>query len=115
VQEFLSVHSIFGLFNKAIAESIIFQAKTLRRDLASTVKSFVIDNPTLGSIKFAQVVNGGLDTKDFDLSLQSKQVKCLYACGEVLNVDGDCGGYNLYWAIVSGIIAGENLCKTGKV
>jgi predicted Rossmann fold flavoprotein len=110
LEEFLKKHSIFGLLHKSIAESIIFQAETFKCDLAYNIKNFVIDNLSLSSIKFAQVTNGGLDTNDFDSALQSKLVKNLYACGEVLNIDGDCGGYNLFWAFVSGIIAGENIC-----
>ena len=110
VQEFLQKHSIFGLFQKPICQSIIKQAENTGHDLATTVKNFVIENAMLGPVKFAQVVHGGLDTNEFDTTLQSKLVSNFYACGEVLNVDGDCGGYNLFWAFISGITAGENVC-----
>ena len=40
-------------------------------------------------------------------TLQSRLVPGLYACGEVLDVDGDCGGYNLQWAWSSGHLAGQ--------
>lgn len=50
----------------------------------------------------AQVTCGGLDTRDFDpVSLESKLVPGLFATGEILDVDGDCGGYNLHWAWAS--------------
>lgn len=51
----------------------------------------------------AQVTIGGVDTKDINpLTLESKLVDNLYFCGEILDVDGDCGGYNLQWAWSSG-------------
>ena len=50
---------------------------------------------------------GGLQTGEFDpQTMQSRLVPGLYACGEVLDVDGDCGGYNLQWAWSSGRLAG---------
>ena len=49
-------------------------------------------------------------TSEFDpCTMQSKLVKGLYAVGEVLDIDGDCGGYNLQWAWSSGIIAGKSI------
>ena len=55
----------------------------------------------------AQVTAGGVMTGEFDpRTMESKLVPGLYACGEVLDVDGDCGGYNLQWAWSSGRLAG---------
>ena len=55
----------------------------------------------------AQVTAGGIVTAEFDeKTMESKLVPGLYACGEVLDVDGDCGGYNLQWAWSSGSLAG---------
>ena len=55
----------------------------------------------------AQVTAGGVRTGDFDPeTMESRLVPGLYACGEVLDIDGDCGGYNLQWAWSSGICAG---------
>ena len=57
----------------------------------------------------AQVTAGGVVTSEFDPeTLESKLVSGLYACGEVLDVDGDCGGYNLQWAWSSGYVAGSH-------
>lgn len=57
----------------------------------------------------SQVTIGGISTIDFnDKTMESKLVKGLYAVGEVLDVDGDCGGYNLQWAWSSGYLAGKN-------
>ena len=60
----------------------------------------------------AQVTAGGIFTSEFDPhTMESKLVPGLYACGEVLDIDGDCGGYNLQWAWSSGRCAGENAGK----
>ena len=55
----------------------------------------------------AQVTAGGMRTTEFNPdTMESRLVPGLYACGEVLDVDGDCGGYNLQWAWSSGRMAG---------
>ena len=57
----------------------------------------------------AQVTAGGIDLKDVDPeTLQSRLVPGLYFCGEILDVDGDCGGFNLQWAWSSGYVAGNS-------
>jgi predicted flavoprotein YhiN len=58
----------------------------------------------------AQVTKGGAVTSEFNPNtMESKLVKNLYAVGEVLDIDGDCGGYNLQWAWSSGILAGRSI------
>ena len=77
------------------------------RRIARVAKRFAL--PILGVCGFdqAQVTAGGLRTDEFDpKTLESRIVPGLYACGEVLDVDGDCGGYNLQWAWSSGRLAG---------
>ena len=57
---------------------------------------------------YAQVTAGGMDCREFDpLTMESRIVPGLYAAGEVLNVDGDCGGFNLMFAFSSGLNAGD--------
>lgn len=56
----------------------------------------------------AQVTRGGLLTEQFDpASLEARELPGLFACGEALNVDGACGGFNLAWAWKSGLVAGR--------
>ena len=63
----------------------------------------------------AQVTAGGVLTDGFDPNtMESKSVSSLYACGEVLDIDGDCGGYNLQWAWSSGRCAGLHAGKETK-
>ncbi|MDD3378249.1 MAG: NAD(P)/FAD-dependent oxidoreductase, partial [Candidatus Riflebacteria bacterium] len=62
-----------------------------------------------GGFKEAMVTRGGVSLKDINCqTLESKISKNLYFCGEVLDLDGPCGGYNLQWAFTSGFIAGSN-------
>ena len=57
----------------------------------------------------AQVTVGGIKTSEFDPeTLESRICPGLYACGEVLDIDGDCGGFNLQWAWSSGRLAGRS-------
>ena len=75
--------------------------------IAAGLHSFTL--PVTGVCGFdqAQVTAGGLRTEEFDpRTMQSLLVPGLYACGEVLDIDGDCGGYNLQWAWSSGRLAG---------
>ncbi len=76
------------------------------------VKSFEIPLAEPLGMDSAQVTAGGIQTREFDPeTLESRLVPGLYACGEVLDVDGDCGGYNLQWAWSSGRCAGANAGK----
>ena len=60
------------------------------------------------SFEQAQVCRGGVDTKEVHAeTLESLYVPGLYFAGEILDVDGICGGYNLQWAWSSGYVAGE--------
>ena len=80
------------------------------RRIAGQATHFAL--PITGTCGFdqAQVTAGGLDTSEFDpRTLQSRLVPGLYACGELLDIDGDCGGYNLQWAWSSGRLAGKLL------
>jgi predicted Rossmann fold flavoprotein len=67
--------------------------------------------PVRGTMSWqnAQVTAGGVATAEVDpRTLQSRLVPGLYLSGEVLDIDGACGGYNLQWAWSSGYIAGSN-------
>ena len=70
--------------------------------------------PVTGTLDFdqAQVTAGGASLKDFDIrDMQSLRAPGLFAAGEVLDVDGDCGGFNLQWAWSSALMAAEGMMK----
>lgn len=73
------------------------------------VKGLVVTLTDTMGMDSAQVTAGGIVTAEFvPETMESRLVPGLYACGEVLDIDGDCGGYNLQWAWSSGCLAGAN-------
>ena len=65
------------------------------------------------SFEQAQVCCGGVDTRDVRPdTMESRLVPGLYLAGELLDVDGICGGYNLQWAWSTGMIAGRSAGRT---
>ena len=100
-----------GIKNKQLAKEISTDEIA---EVVRAVKEFdVILTEPMG-MDSAQVTAGGIQTCDFDAkTMESKLVPGLYACGEVLDIDGDCGGYNLQWAWSSGYLAGK--CAGGSL
>ncbi len=104
-------HLLTGLLQKRLAQTVIKAAgfslsqtagslcdKSIAH-LASALKSWSL--PVIGTagMNAAQVTAGGLSTKQFDSkTMASKCVSGIYAAGEVLDIDGECGGFNLQWA-----------------
>lgn len=83
------------------------------KNIAHTIKNLEIK--VIGTKDFtnAQATGGGINTSDFDnKTMESNLTKNLYATGEVLDVLGDCGGYNLQWAWSSGFLAGQSAAKS---
>ena len=77
------------------------------REVCRTVKNFEAALTEPMGMDSAQVTAGGILTGEFDpMTMESRIQPGLYACGEVLDIDGDCGGYNLQWAWSSGRLAG---------
>ena len=82
------------------------QAADLRR-IAKAIQNMILPVEGLMGMDAAQVTAGGIRTEEFDPeTMESRLVPGLYAAGEVLDIDGDCGGYNLQWAWSSGHLAG---------
>ncbi len=102
------VKSVGVPLNKSVGE---LGSKDIKA-IASVCKCFMFEIASLRPFEDAQVTSGGADLRDFDSdTLESKKVKNLYCCGELLDVDGPCGGYNLFWAFSSGRAVGESLIK----
>ena len=81
-------------------------------DVCTAVKSLEIPLVEPMGMDSAQVTAGGVLTQEFNPStMESRLIPGLYACGEVLDIDGDCGGYNLQWAWSSGRLAGLSAGK----
>ena len=81
-------------------------------EVCRLVKAFEVPLTEPLGMDSAQVTAGGIQTDGFDpQTMESRLVPGLYACGEVLDIDGDCGGYNLQWAWSSGRCAGFSAGK----
>ena len=99
----------------ALLESLKLQHKSVLgmkdlQRLAYSIKHLQIDIFDTRGPKGAEVMAGGIDCSEVDAkTMESKLVKNLFLTGEVLDIDGDRGGYNLHWAWASGYLAGETI------
>ena len=78
------------------------------KKLASSIKDFSLKVTGTKGFQNAQVTRGGVCVDEINPeTMQSEICKGLYFAGEIIDVDGDCGGFNLQWAWASGMLAGE--------
>jgi predicted flavoprotein YhiN len=75
------------------------------------MRRFTVRITAAGGFQKAQVTTGGVPLSQTDENLQSERCPGLYLAGELLDVDGICGGYNLQWAMTSGWIAGKGAAR----
>lgn len=97
------------LVNNGLGRFLYKKCEGDRRRLAALLKGFSV--PLKGTLGFAyaQATRGGVPLSEVTDELESRLVPDLFFAGEMLNVDGDCGGYNLQWAFASACIASEAL------
>jgi hypothetical protein len=114
--------SLIGLFNNKLAYVMLMEAginpnsgagklnKNQIQNLIGQIKEWKVPITEPNSFEQAQVSAGGVDTTEiYPDTLESKLVKGLYITGELMDVDGTCGGYNLQWAWSTGAIAGSSI------
>lgn len=113
------INSLIGIVNKKMIPTLLKEAGINdlhkpcyeltwheKKALIKLMKSWEFKCTGTNGFNAAQVTTGGVNTKDVDSeTLKSKIVDNLYFCGELLDVDGDCGGFNLQWAWSSGFTA----------
>ena len=115
-----------GIFNKKLSQLFVsilnikenVSVKKLENNdisrMIRLISSFTTTVTDTNSFDQAQVCCGGINTKEIDPeTLESLYVKDLYFAGEIMDVDGICGGYNLQWAWSSGYTAGMEASKKG--
>lgn len=119
IEEFLT-----GLVNKKLNQLIIKLAGCKQSEPAAGIseekrerierlyRHFTVQVVSTGGFQKAQVTAGGIPAEELTGNLESKHVPGLYFAGEMIDIDGICGGYNLQWAWTSGTIAG--LAAAGK-
>ena len=112
-----------GMLNKRVGQALIKKCGLKLSDSVSTLKNGDIkqmasvsknfDFAVTGAVGFesSQVTAGGLDTDLFDpKTMESRRERGLYCIGEILDIDGDCGGFNLQWAFSSAVCASNAVC-----
>ncbi|MDM5272582.1 NAD(P)/FAD-dependent oxidoreductase [Sulfurovum sp. zt1-1] len=109
-----------GVINKKLIHIILEQSKCKAKvekelnrkeigKLVYAIKNLKLSINDTKGFKGAEVATGGVDTREVDpVTMESKLVPNLYFAGEILDVDGDRGGFNFHFAWVSGMRAGEN-------
>lgn len=104
-----------GTLHNQIGRAVIRRCNSSDpKAIAHAVKNFTL--PVVGSLGFdyAQVTKGGIPASEVGEDLQSKLASGLYIIGEALDLDGDCGGYNLTWAFVSGMHAAKSIVDSNN-
>ena len=101
-----------GITHKKTGQIILKGSEKSTREIVKELKSFPLT--VTGTLGFdnAQVTKGGIITKDINDNFESKLVKKLYITGEMLDIDGECGGYNLTFAFASGILAARDIKRS---
>lgn len=77
-------------------------------------KDYTLHITGSNSFEQAQICAGGVETKELTAGMESKKMPGIYFAGEILDVDGRCGGYNLQWAWTSGYLAGLGAAGHGN-
>lgn len=115
------LHSLYGILPNKVALLILeflmidkFKfnqnlTKSEKAKIAEFLTNWVVDVKATRGWNEGEFTAGGIDTKEVNSSLESKLVPHLFFAGEVLNVDGDVGGFNLSWSWSSGYVAGKLL------
>lgn len=100
-----------GNLHNQLGRAVVARSDGTDRGIAETLKNFTL--PVTGTLGFdyAQVTKGGICASEITDKLESRFVKNLFFAGEILDVDGDCGGYNLQWAFTSGMAVADEIVK----
>lgn len=99
-----------GLIN----EKLINYIRKYNLDIYKTLKSFKLNVLDTYDFQFSQVTYGGLSLEEVSSNFELKKYKNMYAAGEILDVCGMCGGYNLTFAFVSAIVISRSICSEIK-
>ena len=105
---------LIGLLPKKIIDVLV--KKTYEPEkIAEKLKDWQISVKGAYALRQAQICSGGVDPEELTDHLESRLYPGVYFAGEVIDVDGPCGGYNLQWAWSSGAVAGKAAAREGKI
>lgn len=102
---------LIGLLNDKLASYYSnIKDNDLLDNLVTNLKGMRLNITKAGEFDVAQVTAGGVDTKEINSdSMESLLVNGMYFAGEIVDVDGNCGGYNLQWAWSSAFVAAKSM------
>lgn len=124
LNDYTNANFLIGMFHKKLAASILKKSKVdvvgyvkdmTTKDIDRIVKvikecPFVIKG--LDSFDKSQVTVGGVDIKEIvQETMEIRKLPNMYVCGEIIDIDGDCGGFNLQWAWTSAYTASKAIAK----
>lgn len=106
------------ILNNALGRAIVRRAEKegdgSAENLVSLVKDFRLKVTGTPGFDGAQVTKGGIPLSEVSEQMESKRRENLFFCGEILNADGECGGYNLQWAFSSGAAAARAILQRSE-
>ncbi len=108
LEGFLNYKLINLFFKLAKLPNDITWSKVNKQEFTKLLTNFQVKITSTGSYDTAQVCSGGIALNELTSNLESKKIKDLYFAGEIIDVDGDCGGYNLGFAWMSGLTIGKD-------
>ncbi len=101
-----------GILHNQLGRAVVKSARgDSAKEITENLKRFNLKVAGTLGFDYAQVTKGGIDMSDVSDELESNLARNLFFAGEILDVDGDCGGYNLQWAFTSGAKVAENILK----
>ena len=101
-----------GTLHNQLGRAVIKRCKSRdSHDICKAAKNFTLNVVGTLGFDYAQVTRGGIDMDGVTDELESKFVENLFFAGEILDVDGCCGGYNLHWAFASGYAVADSIIK----
>ncbi len=105
-----------GLLPDKLTAALLALAGSHPEALPGMIRRCRLDIDGTGGVSESQVLCGGVDTRELDPeTLRSKRCENLWFCGEIVDIDGKCGGYNLQWAWTSGYLAGKSAAKGNEI
>ena len=119
LEDFLSgiLHKRIGIYilksctDKSLTEKTSSLSISELKKIAYKIKNCAFKINGVSGFEKSQVTSGGVNICEIDEQLRSKKIKGLYLCGELLDITGKCGGYNLSFAFGSGILAGKTCAE----
>ena len=104
---------LIGLLPRKMIDALV--KKTYEPEkIAERLKDWQVPVKGAYALRQAQICSGGVDPRELTDQLESRLHPGIYFTGEVIDVDGPCGGYNLQWAWSSGAVAGRVAAEEGR-